>query len=139
MERLTYVNIAGKNYPMSFSLQAMRLLAKKDGTVEKAVDKIQSKEMTEEAITMIGDVLELLISQGCAYKNLFEKDVPTKEDDPVIEGKWVPLPKEALEIGIQLRDMDAIADAIVECIDAGQEKEVEEIEDDSKNMEAGQV
>ena len=29
MERLTYVNIAGKNYPMSFSLQAMRLLAKK--------------------------------------------------------------------------------------------------------------
>ncbi|MFR6139949.1 MAG: hypothetical protein ACLUIY_09085 [Dorea longicatena] len=103
------------------------------------MDKIQSKEMTEEAITMIGDVLELLISQGCAYKNLFEKDVPTKEDDPVIEGKWVPLPKEALEIGIQLRDMDAIADAIVECIDAGQEKEVEEIEDDSKNMEAGQV
>ena len=59
MERLTYVNIAGKNYPMSFSLQAMRLLAKKAGTVEKAVDKIQSKEMTEEAITMIGDVLEL--------------------------------------------------------------------------------
>ena len=49
----------------------MRLLAKKAGTVEKAVDKIQSKEMTEEAITMIGDVLELLISQGCAYKNLF--------------------------------------------------------------------
>ena len=139
MERLTYVNIAGKNYPMSFSMQAMRLLAKKAGTVEKAVDKIQSKKMTEEAITMIGDVLELLISQGCAYKNLFEKDVPTKEDDPVIEGKWVPLPKEVLEIGIQLRDMDAIADAIVECIDAGQEKEVEEIEDDSKNMEAGQV
>ena len=139
MERLTYVNIAGKNYPMSFSLQAMTLLAKKAGTVEKAVDKIQSKEMTEEAITMIGDVLELLISQGCAYKNLFEKDVPTKEDDPVIEGKWVAIPKEVLEIGIQLRDMDAIADAIVECIDTGQTKEVEEIEDDSKNMEAGQV
>ena len=35
--------------------------------------------------------------------------------------------------------MDAIADAIVECIDTGQTKEVEEIEDDSKNMEAGQV
>ena len=139
MERLTYVNIAGQNYPMSFSLQAMRLLAKKAGTVEKAVDKIQSKKMTEEAITMIGDVLELLISQGCAYKNLFEKDVPTKEDDPVIEGKWVPLPKEVLEIGIQLRDMDAIADAIVECIDAGQEKDVEDIEYYSKDMEAGQV
>ena len=88
---------------------------------------------------MITEVLEMLITQGCAYKNYFEKDLPTKEDDPVIDGKWTPLPKEVLEIGLQLRDMDAVAKAIEECVDIGQEKEVTAIEDDSKNMEAGQV
>ena len=44
------------------------------------------------------DILELLISQGCAYKNYFEKDVPVKENDPVIDGKWTALPREAKEI-----------------------------------------
>ena len=81
----------------------------------------------------------MLITQGCAYKNYFEKDLPTEEGAPVIDGKWTPLPKEALEIGLQLRDMDAVAKAIEECVDIGQEKEVTAIEDDSKNMEAGQV
>ena len=139
MDRLTYINVAGKNYPMSFSLQAMKILAKKSGSVGNAISKITDKELDADTIDMITEVLEMLITQGCAYKNYFEKDLPTKEDDPVIDGKWTPLPKEVLEIGLQLRDMDAVAKAIEECVDIGQEKEVTAIEDDSKNMEAGQV
>lgn len=139
MDRLTYINVAGKNYPMSFSLQAMKILAKKSGSVGNAISKITDKELDADTIDMITEVLEMLITQGCAYKNYFEKDLPTEEDAPVIDGKWTPLPKEALEIGLQLRDMDAVAKAIEECVDIGQEKEVTAIEDDSKNMEAGQV
>ena len=117
MDRLTYINVAGKNYPMSFSLQAMKILAKKSGSVGNAISKITDKELDADTIDMITEVLEMLITQGCAYKNYFEKDLPTKEDDPVIDGKWTPLPKEVLEIGLQLRDMDAVAKAIEECVD----------------------
>lgn len=86
MDRLTYINVAGKNYPMSFSLQAMKILAKKSGSVGNAISKITDKELDADTIDMITEVLEMLITQGCAYKNYFEKDLPTKEDDPVIDG-----------------------------------------------------
>ena len=85
-------------------------------------------------------LLELLISQGCAYKNYFEKDVPVNDTDPVIDGKWTPLPREALEIAVGIGDLDYLSDKIAECVNGSQKKEIEAKEIVTKGKEeAGQA
>ena len=141
MNRIVYIEIVGKNYPMSFSLMAAKKIAAKNGNVEKVLDSVKNDGgTTPEVVDALVDILELLISQGCAYKNYFEKDVPVKETDPVIDGKWTALPREALEIVVSISELDQIADKINECINGSQKKEIEakEIPTGGKE-EAGQA
>ena len=138
MKRLTYIEIVGKIYPMSFSLMATKKIAQKYGSVKKKKKNINTEGSEEKTISVISEVLELLISQGCAYKNYFEKDVPAPDNAPIIDGKWTPLPKEALEIALGISDLAIAADKIAECMNEGEKKEVEGKENKSKNVEAGQ-
>lgn len=133
MGKITYMEIVGKNYPMSFSLMATKKIAEKYGSLEKALNKAKG-ETTPESIETLTDIVELLISQGCAFKNYFEKDVPAPENAPIINGKWEPLPREALDIAITLADMNELTDKIYECIGMGKQKEVE-VQDTEKNAE----
>lgn len=141
MKRLTFVEIVGKEYPMSFSLMAAKKVAEKYGSVEKILDSVKTKGgIKVGTIDAITDILELLIAQGCAYKNYFEKDVPIKEKDPVIDGKWTPLPREALEIAVGVGDLEQVADKIAECVTNSQQKELEAKEIEKKgNVKAGQA
>lgn len=125
MSRLTYIKIAGKNYPMSFSLGASKKLIEKFGGVEKIQSELSKPGKDLEKLDLIMYVLSLLISQGCAYKNYFEKDMPVPEDSPVIDGKWVPIPQEVLEIAVQMQDMEELTEKISACIARSNKKEVE--------------
>ncbi len=138
MKRLTYIEIVGKIYPMSFSLMATKKIAQKYGSVKDFLKNINTEGSEEKTISVISEVLELLISQGCAYKNYFEKDAPAPDNAPIIDGKWTPLPKEALEIALGISDLAIAADKIAECMNEGEQKEVEGKENKSKNVEAGQ-
>ena len=132
------IKIVGKEYPMSFSAMAAKKIAAKHGTLEKFINELTNDEATtEKSIDDIVEILNLLISQGCAYKNYFEKDVPVPENAPVIAGKWTPLPKEALEIAVSVADFNEIADKIKLCITKGKKQKVEVVEK-PKKMEAGQ-
>lgn len=108
MDRCTYVNIAGKNYPMSFSLGAAKRIISKFGSVEKLMKSLEKKGDDFQKIDIAVDLLETLISQGCAYKNYFEKDLPFPLDAPIEDGKWIPIPKEAIEIMIEIYDLEEI-------------------------------
>lgn len=124
MGKIVYVNIVGKSYPMSFSLGASKKIIEKYGSAEKM--KVQLKKSDDvKKIDMISEVLELLIAQGCAYKNYFEKDIPAPKNAPVIEGKWVPISKEILEIAVGVNDMEDLAEKIEECVSFGSKKEYE--------------
>lgn len=125
MSRLTYVKIAGKNYPMSFSLGASKKLIEKFGGVERIQAELSKPGKDLEKLDLVIYVLSLLISQGCAYKNYFEKDMPVPEDSPVIDGKWTPIPQEVLEIAVQMQDMSELTEKISACISKSNEKEVE--------------
>lgn len=125
MSRLTYIKIAGKNYPMSFSLGASKKLIEKFGGVEKIQSELSKPGKDLKKLDLIIYVLSLLISQGCAYKNYFEKDMPVPEDSPVIDGKWVPIPQEVLEIAVQMQDMEELTEKISACIARSNKKEVE--------------
>ena len=48
------------------------------------------------------------------------------------------MPKEALEIALGISDLAIAADKIAECMNEGEQKEVEGKENKSKNVEAGQ-
>lgn len=137
MERCTYIKIAGKEYPMSFSLGAAKRIIAKHGSAQGMVKAIKSKNDDVAKLDMVTEILELLISQGCAYKNYFEKDMPKPENAPVFEGKWEPLPREALEIAIGVYDMEDMVKKIEECINKGNKKEFE-TKTDSKNVKAAQ-
>lgn len=138
---LSYLKIAGKNYPLSFSLGAQKAIIAKYGDM-KGLDVFSKEEVTVENIDMLVWVTELFIAQGCAYKNYFEKDVPVPEDSPVDkDGKWVPIPAEAIEIGItQLGGLQDIIKAVAMCIGASsrQEIETEPTEEAVKNTGAAQ-
>ena len=136
MNRIVYTKIAGKNYPMSFSLGAAKKIAEKFGSTQKAMEKMKKAGGNE--IDILIDMLALLISQGCAYKNYFETDIPAPDDAPVIDGKWTPLPREAIEIAIDVTDVEEIVDKISECINTGSRKEVE-AKQTGKNAGAAQV
>lgn len=125
MSRLTYIKIAGKNYPMSFSLGASKKLIEKFGGVEKIQAELSKPGKDLEKLDLVIYVLSLLISQGCAYKNYFEKDMPVPEDSPVIDGKWTPIPQEVLEIAVQMQDMNELTEKIKSCISRSNKKEVE--------------
>lgn len=137
MGRIVFVGIAGKQYPMSFSLGASKRMIEKYGSAEKMVEKLKKPGRDAEKIDAILEMLELLIAQGCAYKNYFEKDIPAPEDAPIVEGKWTPLPKEALSIAIGVYDVEELAEKIQECVNKGGTKEVE-AKPEGKNVSAAQ-
>lgn len=154
MERCVFVEIAGKQYPMSFSLGATKKIIGKFGSTQNMMKKLkkiqkpespdnqeevkmdtadnQEKEKIElserdslEALETISFILEILIAQGCAYKNYFEKDIPAPLNAPVENGKWIPLPKEAMDIAIQISDVKEIVKKISECVKQGSKKKIE--------------
>lgn len=141
MAKLTYIEIVGKKYPMSFSVMASKKIAKKYGSVEKVLNGLDVESgVTEEVLDSMLFVVELLIAQGCAYKNYFEKDVTPPEDAPIIDGKWTPLPREALEIALTVADIEELAEKLQECMEGGKQRNIKEVEveEQGKNAEAGQ-
>ena len=136
MSRITFVTIAGKNYPMSFSLGASKKIIEKYGGAEKMKTALE-KAKDAQKIDMITELLELLIAQGCAYKNYFEKDIPAPDNSPVVDGKWAPLPREALEIAVGVYDVKELSDKILECVGNGSKKEIE-LKTEEKNANGGQ-
>lgn len=123
---ITTMCIVGKEYPMSFSLMAAKKIAEKHGNIENVINAVKEEGgLNESVIDTLVDILELLIAQGCAYKNYFEKDVPPPKKAPIIDGKWTPLPREALELAVGISDMDEISKKIEECITNGKAKKIE--------------
>ena len=137
MDRCTYIEIVGKKYPMSFSLGATKKIVMKYGSIERLKEKMEKENDDTQKIDMIFFLLELLIAQGCAYKNYFEKDIPAPDDAPIVDGKWTPLPREVLEFALEIEDAEKIAEKILECIDHGSKKEVE-AKVEEKNIKATQ-
>lgn len=136
MNRITYVKIAGKEYPMIFSLGATKKIIEKYGSVSKMQSELK-KSSEVDKIGMISELLSLLIYQGCAYKNYFEKDIPAPENAPIVDGKWTPLPTDVIDIALGVMDIEEVSKKIEECMSSGSNKEVE-IRTEGKNAKGAQ-
>lgn len=129
-DRTVYVEILGKSYPMRFTIGASRAITDRYGSVEAMGDIISAAG--SKAIFDLVWLLELFMKQGCAYKNLFCKDEPIPENAPVVDGKWVPLTAEELEIALEMFDLAEMSDQLFAIINRGQRKDIE-TQTDEKN------
>lgn len=129
MKKSVYINLAGKNYPLNFSLGACKIIVKELGSLEN-FEKTLTDKFNEETIDKIETILQALIAQGCAYKNLFEIDAgifTDKIENPALnkDGRFEPVTKEMLELAIGFDDIEGISDKIRECISVSSETEIE--------------
>ena len=124
MGKITYIKIAGRSYPMSFSLGASKKIIQRYGSSQKMNAALKEEGDESKKIDMVVWILSLLIAQGCAYKNYFEKDIPAPEDAPVIDGKWVPVDQNVLEYAIDIAEIEEVTKKIEECIGGGSKKNV---------------
>lgn len=133
MDRCTYLEIGGKYYPLLMSLAAAEKVNEKYGSMNGLLQKLGDEK---ECVTTYLDVLELLIAQGCAYKNTFEKDIPTEQGDPVVEGEWVPLAREGIALGVDRRRIGEVAERIAEAAGLSRKNEIEGEAASKKNDKA---
>lgn len=123
MDRTAYLNIAGKEYPMRFSLGASIAMSKRYGSLTKMTEVLAGKDEAK-TFEELAWITELLIKQGCAYKNLFEKDIPLPDNAPVEEGKYIPLTADAIEVGLSVMDMGELKDKIFTTVSGGKKTEI---------------
>lgn len=135
MKRITTIEIGGKEYPMKFSIEAMKAICEKYGSLENMVDVLGKSDYVD-IVDAILWIEELLIRQGCAYKNEFEHDVPPETNSPIVDGKYVPLTAEQLALGIDMADIAELKVKIFETMGLGRKNEISvKAKDDKKNDE----
>ena len=122
MARINYIEICGKLYPLSFSLMAQKTLAAKHGSIEELQEKITN--LDEAGIDALVDFIEILVKQGCAYKNMFERDCIIPDGAAVVNGEWMPPEREEIMVGIQFGDLTKIIKEITGTIMKSSEREV---------------
>lgn len=135
MSRITYIELAGKKYPLIFSLAASKAISAKFGGIDKIGELLSSGNLGAKEIETISFIITVLIKQGCAYKNMFEADLPPEPGARHDGEKYISLSQEEVETCISLNEAGKIVEKITECIRGSSQTEIE-AETETKNMEA---
>lgn len=135
MNRITYMELAGKQYPLSFSLAASKAIAAKYGDITKIGEVLSFEKFGEKEVDTIIDIITILISQGAAYKNMFEADLPCHEKSDIRDGRYYAPSREEIESAIGFGDLTEVLSKITECLTDSTKTEIE-AEMKTKNTEA---
>lgn len=134
MKKSVYIRLAGKDYPLNFSLGACKVITKELGSLDK-LDKVLGEKFDADTIDKITTILLALINQGCAYKNIFEIDTgiydKAEAENPALDkdGRFKKVEREELEVAVGLEDISEIMTKITECIQASSTTEVEAVKE----------
>lgn len=124
MDRITEIEIAGKKYPLNFSIKAAKQITAKFGSVS-GVGAVFKDKSIEEMMDSVTWLLALLIEQGVKYKK-------------IIEGEDVPgISADELDIILGVADLTGLQSQLLAAMTAGMNREIE-TEGDSKNGKATQ-
>ncbi|WP_313584197.1 hypothetical protein [Lacrimispora sp.] len=123
MEKISYMEIGGKQYPLRFGIGAAKAMSEKFGSMEMMLELMKDRSENEIFDTMIW-LIEVLIRQGCAYKNIFEADLPIPDNAPVKEGKYIPLTKEEIEVGLEISSVAQLKELIFGTVISGSTPEI---------------
>jgi len=124
MNRITEIEIAGRKYPLNFSVKAAKEVSERYGDISNIGDAFEGKS-TSEMMDEANWILALLIEQGVAYKK-------------IVDGEEVKgLSQGELEIVMGVVDFAGLKNTLLGAMTAGMEREVE-VEPDPKNAETTQ-
>lgn len=124
MNRITEIEIAGRKYPLNFSVKAAKEVSERYGDISNIGDAFEGKS-TSEMMDEANWILALLIEQGVAYKK-------------IVDGEEVKgLTQDELEILMGVVDFADLKSTLLGAMTAGMRREVE-VEPDPKNAEATQ-
>lgn len=112
MNRITEIEIAGKKYPLNFSMKAARKFIERYGSVEDVWRKLNKMGQVKK-LEEINWILALMMEQGCVYRKLTDGEDIT------------PLAANELEVLMGFTDFAAVSDKIQEAIVAGITPEIE--------------
>lgn len=138
MNRITFLEIGGESFPLSFSLGLLKGIGNKFGgfnKIEEAMTNIDG-ELSEDSIDAISFLIFLMIKQGALYMNTFKtvQDVPDNlaKDE---KGRVRELSQEQVEVGLAMSDIEEAMTSISKAMGSSAETEIE-VESDSKNETA---
>ena len=121
MERITWINIGNKVYPMCFSLGAEKKINEKYGSLVEYFNACRNSKTVKEAYT---DGLEILIQFGAKRLNVLS-DGTIKENAAISEeGEWLPISKENLEILLVAGNLEMVGAKINAAANLAAEKEI---------------
>lgn len=112
MNRIKEIEIAGKKYPLNFSLKATEMVAKRYGGLEGMDDALTDKPL-DEMMEEVSWILAVLLEQGAAYKKVIDK-----EEIEVFT-------QDELKIVLGISDFNGIKMTLFGAMTAGMEREVE--------------
>lgn len=108
MNRLTYIKINGKDYPMCATTKALRDIYSRFGSIDNVSEQLQNSP-PDEQITIVYWLLELLIDQGCEYQRVFEPEASIPQ----------PLTADQLLVVVPLYEIEPTIRQVYETISAG--------------------
>jgi hypothetical protein len=129
MNRIITADIAGKTYPLCFSLGAAKKIADKFGSLETMFDLLtESKDTTAGTIEAVTYTLAVFAEQGCEYLKMSGEEIEGVETTPITQ--------EEIETLIDFSGTAELAESILKAIKKSQEKEIETKSQAGKNAKA---
>lgn len=126
MINIEYVKIGKFEYPVCFSFAASKALIQKYGSAEALSKKLSTlKDNQIEGMDLMIDMLELLIAQGCRYKNIIDEGMPLNEKAHIKDGKYIPIDKEKIELSLDINEIAKISDIVLSLITTEEGTEAE--------------
>lgn len=125
MNRITEFELAGKKYPLNFSVKAARMVDEKYGGIEKLANAFDGSSGIGKMMTTLTDIMHVLMEQGAAYQK-------------ITDGKETDIPSlDEFEVLIGMGDITMLQQSLFEAIGIGSTATVE-TEPDTKNEKTTQ-
>ena len=113
MERITYIKIAGKQYPLNFSTRAAKKVAEKYGDITELGAMFQQDKVVDMLDEFVW-LLSILIAEGAAYERIVNGNDSVQ-----------PLSYEDLEVVLGLSDIQDLQADIMCAVSAGRKTTIE--------------
>ena len=122
IEKVEWLELGGKKHPLVFTLGAMKIAYEKYGDI-KGLFKALTTEHT--VLDTAIDMILVLNRQGCAYLNMFGKDAEYPDDVEIVDGQFVPIEREMLELMLTFDDGPELTKRIDGAFVKSQKKKIE--------------
>ena len=121
MQRIEYIRIGNKIYPMCFSLGARKMIEEIYGSINKFVEKCEDPNTVVDAYL---DGLEIMTKFGAARINELGEETITQGGAIDANGAWHGISKEKLEILLCPGDTMQVGAKILSAINKAAQKEI---------------